>query len=67
LLNISQKDFSVHGSFNHNGAVISSQRRAATNVSVFQVPNGTRPINRSPCGQRPYRRNASTVQSFHLQ
>src|SRR5450759_1199360 len=39
-----------------NGAVISSQRRPATNVSVFQVPNGTRPINRSPRGQRPYRR-----------
>src|SRR6266481_4559609 len=35
------------------GAVISSQRRPATNVSVSQVPNGTRPINRSPHGHRP--------------
>ncbi len=39
-----------------NGAVIASQRRPATNVSVFQVPNGTRPTNRSPRAQRPYRR-----------
>src|ERR1039457_315394 len=39
-----------------NGAVIPLQRRPATNVSVFQVPNGTRPINRSPRGQRPCRR-----------
>ena len=35
------------------GAVISSQRRPATKVSVSQVPNGTRPINRSPRGHRP--------------
>src|ERR1035437_5937300 len=39
-----------------NGAVIQSQRRPATNVSVFPAPNGTRPISRPPRGQRPYRR-----------
>ena len=30
------------------GAVITSCRSAATNVTVFQAPNGTRPITRSP-------------------
>ena len=32
------------------GRVMASQRRAATNVNVFQAPNGTRPITRSPLG-----------------
>src|SRR6516164_4694901 len=38
------------------GAVSSSQRKAATKVSVCQVPNGTRPITRSPRRHRPERR-----------
>ena len=35
------------------GAVIPSQRSAATNVNVFQAANGTRPITRSPLDPRP--------------
>src|SRR5262249_31020578 len=39
-----------------SGAVISSRRRPATNVRLFQGPSGTRPITRSPRGPRPERR-----------
>src|ERR1700693_4374483 len=39
-----------------NGAVILLQRRAATNVIVFQCPCGTRQTRRSPRGQRPLSR-----------
>jgi hypothetical protein len=35
------------------GAITLSWRRPATKVIVFQRPSGTRPINRSPRGQRP--------------
>ena len=35
------------------GAVFTSCRSAATNVTVFQAPNGTRPITRSPLRARP--------------
>src|ERR1700704_1481940 len=38
------------------GAVSPLRRRAATNVIVFQCPCGTRPISRSPRGQRPLSR-----------
>src|SRR5512136_998253 len=39
-----------------NGAVIPRRRSAPTNVIVFQCPCGTRPIRRSPRGQRPFKR-----------
>lgn len=38
------------------GAVILSCRIAAMNVSVFQLPSGTRPINLAPRGARPLSR-----------
>ena len=42
LFEVREKDFSVHGPSITKGAVISSQRRPATKVRVFQVPSGTR-------------------------
>src|SRR5262245_37742909 len=38
------------------GAVSALERRPATKVVVFQCPCGTRPIRRSPRGQRPFSR-----------
>src|SRR5262249_47353783 len=39
-----------------HGALMPLRRSAATKVTVFQCPCGTRPIRRSPRGQRPLSR-----------
>jgi hypothetical protein len=40
----------------NKGAVTRSWRRAATKVTVCQLPYGTFWTGRSPCGARPWRR-----------
>jgi hypothetical protein len=53
LLDISKKASPFIAPLIIIGALIRSQRSAATNVNVFQAANGTRPITRSPLGPRP--------------